>query len=163
MSKSPVDDRQVVRIYTSAMAEAAAHGLSGIPQIAAAFRSLKKKRDEPGMSTDLNLAAAEWFAFARYGVATGFVSKTQMRALSYSYYAKKIFHKHFGNPNADAVTSNPVSEPSNAVANWGMAGAKRGEADHAALEVKASPPFWRSVDSIMGEDKGGYRSIGAAQ
>ena len=161
MSGALVSDKHVVRIYSSAMAEAETQGLSGIPQIEEAFRILQGVRQQPGMSRDLNLAAAEWFAFARFSVATGFVGKAQMIALAYAYYAKKICDKKFGNANAEAVTSNPVSEPNEEVANWGVAGANSGETDHAAFKVKTAPPIWRSIDSIMGESKGGYRSIGA--
>jgi hypothetical protein len=162
MGINKVESKQVVRIYSQAMAEAKSGGLSGIPQIEEAFRILQKVRQKPGMSTDLNLAAAEWFAFARFSVATGFVGKAQMMALSYGYWIKKLYDKKFGDPNAEAVTSNPVSEPNEDVANWGMAGASQGETDHAAYAIATTPPFWRSVDSIMGENKGGYRSIGHA-
>lgn len=155
-----VNDKQVVRIYEHAMKEAQRRGLSGISRIEGAFFILKRRRDEPGMSADLSLAAAEWYAFARRCVAMGFVSKAQMGALSYAYYAKKIYDKALGDPNSEAVTSNPVSEPSEEVASWGMAGASQGEVDRAALNIKVIPPIWRSVDSIMGQTEGGYRALG---
>ena len=163
MSNTAVDDRQVVRIYEGAMAEARAHRLTGIALIEESFRILQQNRQQPGMRKDLDLASAEWFALARFCVASGFVGKAQMSALAYGYYAKKVYDRKFGDPNAEAVTGNPVSEPNEDVANWGMAGAMIGAADHAAHQIKTSPPFWRSVDSIMGENKGGYRSIGTRQ
>jgi hypothetical protein len=156
-----VKDSHVVRIYSQAMDKARLKGLSGIPRIEEAFFILKERRDQPGMSVDLNLAAAEWYAFGRRSVAIGFVSKAQMSALSYAYYSKKVYDHQFGNPNAEAVTGNPVSEPNSDVANWGVAGASQGEIDRAVHSVQVTPPFWRSVDSIMGQNEGGYRSIGA--
>jgi len=161
MSETSVDDNQVIRIYAGAITSAEKKGLSGIAQIEEAFRILQGIRQQPGMSRNLDLAAAEWFAFARFSVATGFVSKNQLIALSYGYYLKKTYDKQFGDVNAEAVTVNPVSEPNEQVANWGMAGANTGETDHVAYAVKSVPPFWRSIDSIMGENKGGYRSVGA--
>ena len=149
MSEATVDDGQVIRIYATAMAEAEAKGLSRIAQIEEAFHILQEIRQTPGMSQNLNLAAAEWFAFARFSVATGFVGKSQMIALSYGYYAKKLYDRQFGDPNTEAVTDNPVSEPNEDVARWGMTGAKRGQTDHSAYKPESVTtkfaPGWLSA------------------
>jgi len=155
-----VNDQQVIRIYAQASEQARLSGYRGLAAIERTFRILKARRDQPGMSVDLNLAAAEWYAFARYSVATGFVSSFQMSILAYAYYAKKVYDSSTGDPNAEAVTSNPVSDPDSGVAKWGAAGATQGAIDRVSYKTEVTPPAWRSVDSILGSSDGGYRAVG---
>lgn len=155
-----VDDKAVVRHINAALKMSIDAGYDPANQAEMSWRHLKSLRDS-GRSKDLSLAAAEWYWFARYSVSTGFVGEFQMKQLSYAYYAKKQYDRLTGDANAEAVTENPVSEPSIDVARWGARGAERGAVDHAALKTEAKPPFWRSVDSIMGSSHGGYRAIGA--
>jgi hypothetical protein len=145
----PVDDKVVQAIIKQALAKAGGGG-GCCDQVRKAFRDLQAQRQLPGNSVDLNLTAAEHYMFARFMVCSGHVSPTQMRVLVVGYTAKKILDSATGDPNREAVTSNPVSAPDVGVVGWGLKGVSDGSADHDRCNKGVSPPFWRPINEILG-------------
>lgn len=116
-----------------------------------AFRSLQRYRQIPGNSIDLNYAAAEHYLFARWMVCSGNVSPTQMKVLVAGYDAKKWLDSKSGTPNLEAVTANPVSQPSWEVMSWGLKGCNEGGADKLICNPAADPPLWKPVSDVLGK------------
>jgi hypothetical protein len=123
-------------------------------KVEVAFRALQAARQVPGASLDLDLAAAEHFMFSRFMVCTGTVGVAQMTALVIGYDAKKIIDRLRGNPNADAVTGNPVSPPDADVVQWGLSGVLQGSIDHKRCNSEVTPPFWRPLEEVFGKGRG---------
>ena len=92
--------------------------------------------------------------FARCSVCSGTVSKAQMELLIYAYDAKKWLDSKRGDPNKEATTSNPVSQPDEDVRRWGVKGAREGDNDHDRCNADASPPLWRPLEEVFGPGKG---------
>lgn len=145
----PVDNQRVRQIIDQALARAGGGG-ECCEQVRKAFRDLQAQRQIPGNSVDLNLTAAEHYMFARFMVCSGHVSSNQMRVLVVGYTAKKILDSATGDPNREAVTSNPVSAPDMGIVSWGLTGVSHGSADHDRCNRAVSPPFWRPVPEILG-------------
>lgn len=146
-----VDDKEVQRIINDALAN---HGWATdkcCGTIHDAFRSLQSHRQIPGNSLDLNYAAAEHYLFDRYMVCAGHVSKTQMKVLVAGYDTKKWLDSKTGEPNKEAVTSNPVSPPSWEVMNWGLKGCDDGGGDVTRCNPGADPPLWKSIEDVLGK------------
>jgi hypothetical protein len=152
-SDMPVNSVEVRRLVDEAIANATFDG-SCCGRIERAFRDLQKRRQMPGGSLDLDLAAAEHHLFARWQVCTGHVSQEQMRGLVRGYDLKKRLDRLLGNPNAEAVTANPVSPPDDGVRDWGLRGVVEGEADRRRCNSGTRPPVWRSLDEVLGPGSG---------
>lgn len=145
-----VDDKTVRKLINEALTNAGWKDDKSYGTINKAFRALQAYRQKPGNSLDLNYAAAEHYMFARLLVATGRVSQTQMKAMTFAYDAKKWLDAKTGDPNKQAVTKNPVSPPSWAVMMWGMKGATEGGGDKDRLNPDGKVPLWRSVNDVLG-------------
>lgn len=126
-------------------------GLGCCGKVEIAFRTLQKLRQQPGRSLDLELAAAEHYLFARSMVCAGYVGPTQMRVLVIGYDLKELLDSATGDPNKEAVTSNPVSPPDIGVLSWGLKGVSDGSDDHDRCNKAASPPFWKPIEEIFGQ------------
>ena len=157
------DVENVRRTVATAMKNQEKNARNFIEILQLAWIELRDRRQKPGGSTDLDLAAAEHYLFARFMVASGEVREGQMETLVEGYYLKKQWDLQSGNPNAMAVGANPVSKPDKGVMNWGLLGAKHGADDHTKYKISRTPPFWRSIDDLMGESGGWYSSLGTGQ
>ena len=145
-----VDDATVQQLIAQALA-AAGPATECCDQTERAFRDLQKRRQRPGNSLDLNLAAAEHYLFARWMVCSGAVSAMQMRAIVVGYDLKKALDRLRGKANAEQVTANPVSRPDAGVVRWGLAGVGAGGADHDRCNKTVSPPIWRPIEEVLGK------------
>ncbi|HEV3024059.1 MAG TPA: hypothetical protein VGX76_16400, partial [Pirellulales bacterium] len=114
------------------------------------FRRLQASRRVAGASLDMNLAAAEHYMFARWGVGIGWVHPMQMRTLVLAYDLKKLKDRVEGEPNASRTTTNPVSPPDVDVVRWGLRGVDQGVIDHDQYNPTVNPPLWRPVEEILG-------------
>ena len=148
------NDDRVSEFINSAMSAARASSDACCGQIGRAFRILQAMRQQPGKSLDLDLAAVEHYMFARFMVCAGQVSTKQMKALVIAYDVKKVLDRLGGNPNAEQVTSNPVSPPDWDVVLWGLSGADDGSDDHDRCNSGVSPPFWQPLEKVFGPGKG---------
>ena len=157
------DVENVRRIVATAMDNQAKVTTNFIEVLKLAWIELRERRQQPGGSTDLDLAAAEHYLFARFLVASGEVREGQMETIVEVYYNKKLNDSAKGNANAMAVTANPVSKPDKGVMNWGLLGAKHGAADHTKCRVSKRPPLWRSIDDLLPGPGGLYGSIATGQ
>ena len=152
-----VNDTEVRRIIQEAM-----NAVPGDPsdtccgRVRQAFRRLQARRQQPGQSLDLELAAAEHNLFARWMVCSGNVSTFQMHLLVDGYSLKKIIDRMRGDPNAEAVTDNPVSPPDPGVHMWGRLGVIEGGRDHDRCNSGTSAPLWRPIEEILGTSVGPY-------
>lgn len=153
-----VEDTVVERLIAEALVKNGWTESGGLDPLEKAFRSLQARRQAPGNSLDLNLAAAEHYMFARWVVGTGEVSVTQMKVMIVGYDAKKLYDRVAGNPDKERVTANPVSKPDGDVVLWGLAGAEQGALDMKRFPPASKPPLWRSVDEVLGGGGGGYRA-----
>ena len=148
-----VNDTEVRRITSEAINRAPINPRDTCcGRVRNAFRNLQSRRQIPGASLDLELAAAEHYMFARLMVCSGHVSQTQMRMLVDGYHMKKMIDRLRGDPNAEAVTSNPVSPPDPGVHQWGRVGLIDGQADHDRCNSGVSPPIWRPIEEILGSN-----------
>jgi hypothetical protein len=151
---SEFDDQTQAIIDAALAAAPVANGDTCCGRVFAAFRALQARRQAPGASLDIPLAAAEHYMFARALVCMGEVSATQMAALVVGYDAKKLIDRLRGDANATAVTANPVSPPSAQVVAWGLKGVRHGRSDRERCNASADPPYWRPVEEIFGAGRG---------
>ncbi len=121
---------------------------------AIAFRHLQARRQVPGQSLDMPLAAAEHYMFAKVMVCGGTVGAKQMTVLVIMYDVKKLLDKWTGTPNTEQVTSNPVSPPSLDVVKWGLKGVFDGSILHSACNPNTVPPLWTNLEQVFGPGKG---------
>ena len=99
----PVNDGNVRVLIAGALANAG-NGDACCGHVDVGFRDLQARRQVPGASLDMDLAAAEHYLFARFMVCRGVVGPTQMRALIVGYDIKKWIDRARGKPNATATT-----------------------------------------------------------
>ncbi len=149
----PVNDENVRLLIAGALANAGdGHACCG--QVTVGFRELQRRRQVPGASLDLDLAAAEHYLFARYLICMGMVGPFQMRALILGYDIKKWIDSARGRPNAMATTDNPVSPRDPGVVRWAIQGMDDGIADHARCNSSVRPPIWRPLEQVFGPGRG---------
>ena len=149
----PVNDDNVRILIAGALANAG-NGDACCGKVEVGFRDLQARRQVPGASLDMDLAAAEHYLFAPFMVCRGVVGPTQMRALIVGYDIKKWIDRARGKPNATAVTSNPVTPPDGAVVRWGLKGVTDGIADKSKCNALVKTPVWRPLEQVFGPGRG---------
>ena len=150
-----VNSEDVQRIIDAAMNDQAKSASDFIELFERAWIQLRDRRQEPGCSTDLDLAAAEHYLFARYMVASGKARETELTSLAEACYGKKL-RDTFGSPNALAETL----APDLSVVTWGMLGGKHGAADHRNAMLESRRHFGGTRMTLLAGRSGNYSSQG---
>jgi hypothetical protein len=141
-----VDDKKVEEIITFYLGMFSLR--DQITRNELAFQAIKAQRKAvPGLTADVNFAAADHYLFARARVSAGIISRVQMRAMTTGYEAVKVTQ---GEEAVRTEASSPASPPNAEVMLWGLTGADHGEADRKKYNPSAMPPNlnWAVFENI---------------
>ena len=113
-------------------------------------KSLKAKRNVPGKSLDMDMAAAEHYAFMRY--LAGNTGDPMTETMPRGYEMKKIVMSFVGmDKSMQHNPANPASPPDEDVVRWGEKGAREGLEDYKFLHNQKLGTPGSAVNAVRAE------------
>lgn len=117
---------------------------SGVPDVlrrlTKAFRLLQAERRDPARAVDADLAAAEYYLFARQAVAGNAVSLTQMLTMVAGDGNPIGAPSRLARGEPTAVADAPLTPAAQDCIGWAVAGAVQGERDRQTCLPTSVPP-----------------------